>query len=121
MALDVWLCTEPYTRLKLPNFIFSLLDDILGTHVTPQGDVKTARLKAAVESAGGTWREAASMSEVELSSLVRSDGVDVLIELTGHTAHNRLGVMAMRPAPVQVCTEWLLDDIYILPQCRTQD
>ncbi len=33
---------------------------------------------------------------------VRSDGVQVLVELTGQTANNRLGVMAMQPAPVQV-------------------
>ena len=56
-----------------------------------------------MESAGGTWREAAAMAEADLAALVRSDGVQVLVELTGHTAHNRLGVMAMRPAPVQAC------------------
>lgn len=33
---------------------------------------------------------------------VRRDGVQVLVELTGQTANNRLGVMAMQPAPVQV-------------------
>ena len=33
---------------------------------------------------------------------MRSDGVQVLVELTGQTANNRLGVMAMQPAPVQV-------------------
>lgn len=32
---------------------------------------------------------------------VRSDGVQVLVELTGQTANNRLGVLAMQPAPVQ--------------------
>ncbi len=33
---------------------------------------------------------------------VRRDGVQVLLELTGQTANNRLGVMAMQPAPVQL-------------------
>lgn len=33
---------------------------------------------------------------------VRGDGVQVLVELTGQTANNRLGVMAMQAAPVQV-------------------
>ena len=67
-----------------------------------QADGKTVQLREAVESSGGTWQEVAAMSEADLAALVRSDGVDVLVELTGHTAHNRLGVMAMRPAPVQV-------------------
>lgn len=37
-----------------------------------------------------------------MSVQVREDGVQVLVELTGHTANNRLGVMAMQPAPVQI-------------------
>lgn len=37
-----------------------------------------------------------------VSVQVREDGVQVLVELTGHTANNRLGVMAMQPAPVQI-------------------
>ena len=32
----------------------------------------------------------------------KAGGVDVLVELTGHTANNRLGALALRPAPVQV-------------------
>ena len=28
--------------------------------------------------------------------------MDILVELTGHTAHNQLGCMALQPAPVQV-------------------
>lgn len=34
--------------------------------------------------------------------MVRDDKVDILVELTGHTANNKLGMMACRPAPVQV-------------------
>jgi hypothetical protein len=37
----------------------------------------------------------------ELAQLIRRDRVDVLVELTGHTAHNRLGAVARRPAPIQ--------------------
>ncbi len=67
-----------------------------------QADAKTALLKQAVETGGGTWRDVTALPERELAALMREDGVDVLVELTGHTAHNRLGAMALRPAPVQV-------------------
>ncbi|KAG2430578.1 hypothetical protein HXX76_010096 [Chlamydomonas incerta] len=75
------------------------------THIVyscvPKPDSKTARLRAATEAAGGVWRDAAALTEAELAEAVRADGVDLLLELTGHTANNRLGVMARRPAPVQ--------------------
>lgn len=67
-----------------------------------QGDAKTAKLAAGVRAGGGTWRDVAAMTEPQLAATVREDGVDVLVELAGHTANNRLGVMAMRAAPVQV-------------------
>lgn len=68
----------------------------------PRGDAKTVRLRGAVEAAGGLWREVSALSEPDLARLVHSDGVDILVDLTGHTANNRLGAFAMRPAPLQV-------------------
>lgn len=53
-------------------------------------------------AAGGEWKHVTALSEVELARMVREDEVDVLVELTGHTANNRLGVMALRAAPVQI-------------------
>ncbi|KAI3432719.1 hypothetical protein D9Q98_004262 [Chlorella vulgaris] len=67
----------------------------------PKADSKTERLRSEVLAAGGLWRDVGRLPETELAALIRSDRVDVLVELTGHTAGNRLGAVAMRPAPVQ--------------------
>jgi protein O-GlcNAc transferase len=65
-------------------------------------DGKTEHLKKRVRACGGEWKDVVSLSEQALAELVMYDQVDILVELTGHTAHNRLGTMAMKPAPIQV-------------------
>lgn len=64
-------------------------------------DAKTQRFKETVLKKGGIWREVFGIDEKKLANMVREDKVDILVELTGHTANNRLGVMACRPAPIQ--------------------
>jgi protein O-GlcNAc transferase len=51
---------------------------------------------------GGLWRDIYGIDEKRVASLVREDKVDILVELTGHTANNKLRTMACRPAPIQV-------------------
>ena len=48
------------------------------------------------------WRETSSYDDKALAKLIHEDRVDILFELAGHTAYNRLGVFALKPAPVQV-------------------
>lgn len=48
------------------------------------------------------WRAVRGLSADELAALIRRDEIDVLVELAGHTAGNRLDVMALRPAAVQI-------------------
>jgi len=51
------------------------------------------------------WIATQGMTDDQLSERIRHDAIDVLIDLAGHTAHNRLGVFARKPAPVSL--HWL--------------
>jgi len=67
-------------------------------HLSGTPDHVTARIRNSVDH----WREVRRLSDDELEARLRADKIDILVELTGHTANNRLAVMARRPAPVQV-------------------
>jgi protein O-GlcNAc transferase len=51
------------------------------------------------------WVETKAMDDDALCARIRADAIDVLVDLAGHTANNRLGVFARKPAPVSV--SWL--------------
>jgi predicted O-linked N-acetylglucosamine transferase (SPINDLY family) len=51
------------------------------------------------------WHRVAGLPDDATAALVREHGIDVLVDLAGHTALNRLMVFARKPAPVQVA--WL--------------
>ncbi len=61
-------------------------------------DDMTARLQAAA----ALWRDVAGLSDEQLADQIRADRIDVLFDLAGHTADNRLLVFARKPAPIQV-------------------
>jgi SAM-dependent methyltransferase len=52
-----------------------------------------------------TFRDVTALEDEALAEQIRSDGIDVLIDLSGHTAGSRLTAFAHRPAPVMV--SWL--------------
>ncbi len=64
-------------------------------------DSVTARLRALSDR----WVDTCGIGDVELEEQIRRDGIDILVDLAGHTNGNRLLVFARKPAPVQV--SWL--------------
>lgn len=107
------LCKSP--NLKLFAYSNSHTDDAL-----------TARLKSAFAG----WRSLLGLPDKAAGELIRQDGIDILIDLSGHTLHNRMPMFAWRPAPVQVTwlgffattgvaeIEYLIADPWTLPESQ---
>ena len=74
------------------------------------------------------WIPIYGKSDFEAASVIHEKGIQVLIDLSGHTAHNRLGVFSYKPAPVQVSwlglpmttgvpeMDYVLGDLHALPK-----
>ncbi|WP_413172057.1 tetratricopeptide repeat protein [Anabaena azotica] len=47
------------------------------------------------------WRSTVGLSDLQVAELIQTDRIDILIDLAGHTANNRMIVLGMKPAPIQ--------------------
>ena len=61
-------------------------------------DPTKARIRAAVD----VWTDVTGMDDATMARRIRDDGVDILVDLNGHTKDARTAVFARRPAPVAV-------------------
>jgi len=64
----------------------------------PKADAKTELLRGLADR----WQDVAALSDAELAAKIAEDRIDILVDLAGHTAGNRLLTFAQRPAPVQI-------------------
>lgn len=86
-------------------------------------DRMTARLRQSADR----WRDIGRLNDAEADALVREDGIDILVDLSGHTAGNRLPLFGRKPAPIQVtflgyanttgldCMDYRITDAYADP------
>jgi protein O-GlcNAc transferase len=89
----VHLTAELYERHDRRRF------EVIGISFGPD-DKSEAR--ARVVKAFDSFHDVRSMSDDEAAALVRGLGVDIAVDLNGHTEGARLGILARRPAPVAV-------------------
>lgn len=67
-------------------------------HNYAREDSVSARLREQVDA----WSNVHEVSDEALFDRIRADLIDVLFDLSGHTAYNRLALFARKPAPVQI-------------------
>jgi predicted O-linked N-acetylglucosamine transferase (SPINDLY family) len=72
--------------------------EIICYSCSPLRDAVTDACRLAADS----WVDASKLSDDQLADRIQADSVDILVDLSGHSAGNRLTVFARKPAPVQV-------------------
>ncbi|MBL8386269.1 MAG: tetratricopeptide repeat protein [Burkholderiales bacterium] len=88
--------------------VASFLEPVLAHHdaravevfcysTTHAPDATTARLRTLAHA----WRDCRGMDDAPLAARIAEDGIDILVDLAGHTAQNRAAVLRAKPAPVQ--------------------
>lgn len=112
-----WLL-EPVVQCHDPAVVETVLYDVHGGDYPP---------RPGLQAACTLWRDCRGMSDSRLAELIAADSIDILVELAGHTADNRLAMLARRVAPVQVswlgyfnttgvpAIDWLIADPYSVP------
>ena len=107
--LEVGLVSGDFYNHSVPKFLEPILRYLktrpgIRLHAYYNGsreDDMTLRLQAHCHR----WTPVSELSDTQLAARIEADGIDLLIDLSGHTGLNRLPVFARKPAPVQV--SWL--------------
>ena len=81
---------ERHDRTRVEGFAYSTAAD--------DGSAIGRRVRAAFEH----WHDLLAIEDTANAERIRADSLDVLIDLNGHTSGGRFGVLALRPASVQI-------------------
>jgi protein O-GlcNAc transferase len=101
LSADLRMHPVGYFLEPVTQWLHTTRLDCIAYDLNPRPDEVTARLQRAPI----TWRRCEQLDDFALARLIADDDLDVLVELSGCTAGNRLPMLALRPAPVQLT--WL--------------
>jgi protein O-GlcNAc transferase len=103
--LRIGYVSADFREHAVANFALPLIaaHDRVGFEIHGYGDMPvTDSVTGRFERSFDRWSVIRNLPEDEVARRIRADGIDVLVDLMGLTAHSRLGVFLRRPAPVQV-------------------
>ena len=103
--LRVGFVSGDFNQHVVANFVVPVISNLAKSpHLSLYGyynntldDVTTTRLRGYLTH----WTDIVKMSDREAADAIREDEIDILIDLSGHTAFNRMLVFALKPAPIQ--------------------
>lgn len=61
--------------------------------------------RAAIQNNVDRFEDIRALSDIEAAQLIRTQAIDILVDLTGYTKHSRTAIVALKPAPVSI--NWL--------------
>lgn len=104
-ALHIGYVSPDFCNHPVANFIGPLIAgrDRNQFKVTCYSDVwREDEFTRRFRDSSDQWRDLRGLDNEKAAALIRNDGIDILVDLAGHTARNRLPMLVRRPAPVQV-------------------
>ena len=121
---------SPDFRLHAAAYFFMPLVrdfDAASFEVTCYARGKRDRVTSLFRQKGVRWKDISRLSARDAARLIERDGIDILVDLAGHTQGSGLPVLARRPAPVQLtaigymattglrAVDYFLSDVYCSP------
>jgi predicted O-linked N-acetylglucosamine transferase (SPINDLY family) len=71
-------------------------------HAISFGPKQKSVMRTRLENAFDYWHEVQAMSDREAACLIRETGIEIAVDLKGYTKASRPGILAYKPAPIQV-------------------
>ena len=121
---------SPDFRLHAAAYFFMPLVrdfDAASFEVTCYARGKRDRVTSLFRQKSVRWKDISRLSARDAARLIERDGIDILVDLAGHTQESGLPVLVRRPAPVQLtaigymattglrAVDYFLSDVYCSP------
>ncbi|MFM0216004.1 MULTISPECIES: tetratricopeptide repeat protein [Paraburkholderia] len=93
----------------------------------------TDHLTEKLQAHAHAWHPVADLSDAALVKKIIDDGIDIVVDLSGHTAHTRIIALAHKPAPIQAswigypatigmsAFDYFLSDRFVTPPEQFED